>query len=88
MNFTVHFVILLTIDTVTFFSFSIRVFSVAAIICNILVLPVNYYADHRMHTMHTGIPFESLEAFTIENVKEGSRWYAQCLIFCLELFIM
>jgi len=55
-----------------FFSFSIRVFSVAAVICTILVLPVNYYGRDRIHK---NIPFESLEVFTIENVKEGSEWY-------------
>ncbi|KOM42193.1 hypothetical protein LR48_Vigan04g239100 [Vigna angularis] len=52
--------------------FSIRVFSVAAVICTILVLPVNYYGRDRKHK---NIPFESLEVFTIENVKEGSEWY-------------
>ncbi|ESW08788.1 hypothetical protein PHAVU_009G074900 [Phaseolus vulgaris] len=57
--------------------FSIRVFSVAAIICTILVLPVNYYGQDRIHK---NIPFESLEVFTIENVKEGSQWlWAHCL---------
>lgn len=57
--------------------FSIRVFSVAAVICIVLVLPVNYYGQDRIHK---NIPFESLEVFTIENVKEGSRWlWAHCL---------
>ncbi|XP_052731869.1 CSC1-like protein RXW8 isoform X6 [Vigna angularis] len=57
--------------------FSIRVFSVAAVICTILVLPVNYYGRDRKHK---NIPFESLEVFTIENVKEGSEWlWAHCL---------
>ncbi|KHN29744.1 Putative membrane protein C2G11.09 [Glycine soja] len=50
--------------------FSIRVFSVAAVICTTLVLPVNYYGRDRIHK---NIPFESLEVFTIENVIEGSR---------------
>ncbi|KAG2400467.1 CSC1-like protein [Vigna angularis] len=54
--------------------FSIRVFSVAAVICTILVLPVNYYGRDRKHK---NIPFESLEVFTIENVKEGSEWMMQ-----------
>ncbi|KAL5189813.1 CSC1-like protein HYP1 [Glycine soja] len=57
--------------------FSIRVFSVAAVICTTLVLPVNYYGRDRIHK---NIPFESLEVFTIENVIEGSRWlWAHCL---------
>ncbi|TKY74942.1 CSC protein RXW8 [Spatholobus suberectus] len=57
--------------------FSIQVFSVAAVICSVLVLPVNYYGQDRIHK---DIPFESLEVFTIENVKKGSRWlWAHCL---------
>jgi hypothetical protein len=70
-------VVLLTV-VIVIFCFSIRVFSVAAIICTILVLPVNYYGQNRIHK---DIPLESLEVFTIENVKEGSRWYEQCFIF-------
>ncbi|WVZ21511.1 hypothetical protein V8G54_008833, partial [Vigna mungo] len=77
-NLVVHFCgssALLTIGIN--FSFSIRVFSVAAVICTILVLPVNYYGRDRKHK---NIPFESLEVFTIENVKEGSQWlWAHCL---------
>ncbi|XP_027356465.1 CSC1-like protein RXW8 [Abrus precatorius] len=57
--------------------FSIRVFSVAAVVCFILVLPVNYYGQDRIHK---NIPFEALEVFTIENVGEGSSWlWAHCL---------
>ncbi|XP_058781137.1 CSC1-like protein RXW8 isoform X2 [Vicia villosa] len=61
---------------------SIRVFSVAAIICTILVLPVNYYGHDRIRK---DLPFESLEAFTIENVQEGSRWL---WTHCLALYII
>ncbi|KAG5098781.1 hypothetical protein JHK82_048635 [Glycine max] len=61
------------LDAVVF----IRVFSIAAVICTILVLPVNY---HGMDRMYKNIPLESLEVFTIENVKEGSKWlWAHCL---------
>ncbi|XP_028806974.1 CSC1-like protein RXW8 [Neltuma alba] len=57
--------------------FSLRVFSVAAIICTCLVLPVNYYGQDREHE---DLSFEPLEVFSIENVKEGSRWlWAHCL---------
>ncbi|KAI4366506.1 hypothetical protein MLD38_022377 [Melastoma candidum] len=57
--------------------FSLRVFSVAAFVCIFLVLPVNYYGQEMQHKE---IPLESLEVFTIENVKEGSRWlWAHCL---------
>lgn len=62
---------LLTVN-VTIISFSIRIFSIAAVICTVLVLPVNYYGKDRMHKI---IPLESLDVFTIENVKEGSKWY-------------
>ncbi|KAF5746753.1 CSC1-like protein RXW8 isoform X1 [Tripterygium wilfordii] len=57
--------------------FSIRIFSIAAIICLFLVLPVNYYGQEMPHKQ---IPSESLEVFTIGNVKEGSKWlWAHCL---------
>ncbi|KAE9588488.1 putative calcium-dependent channel, 7TM region phosphate [Lupinus albus] len=57
--------------------FSIRVFSIAAVICTVLVLPVNYHGQERMHT---DIPLESLDVFTIGNIKEGSKWlWAHCL---------
>ncbi|KAF8406168.1 hypothetical protein HHK36_008248 [Tetracentron sinense] len=52
--------------------FSIRIFSIAATICILLVLPLNYYGQE-MH--HKQIPSESLDVFTIGNVKEGSKWY-------------
>ncbi|KAI4339799.1 hypothetical protein MLD38_024699 [Melastoma candidum] len=72
--------------------FSLRVFSVATFVCVFLVLPVNYYGQE-MH--HKQIPSESLEVFTIENVKEGSRWlWAHCLALyiitcsaCLLLYV-
>ncbi|XP_055960235.1 CSC1-like protein RXW8 isoform X2 [Mercurialis annua] len=57
--------------------FSIRVFSIAAIICLLLVLPMNYYGKDMEHKY---IASESLHVFTIGNVKEGSRWlWAHCL---------
>ncbi|KAG2698869.1 hypothetical protein I3760_07G167900 [Carya illinoinensis] len=57
--------------------FSIRIFSIAVIICFFLVLPVNYYGQEMRHKK---IPSEPLEVFTIENVKEGSKWlWAHCL---------
>lgn len=57
--------------------FSIRIFAIAAVICFLLVLPVNYYGQEMRHKQ---IPSESLDVFTIENVKEGSKWlWAHCL---------
>ncbi|KAK2970266.1 hypothetical protein RJ640_018451 [Escallonia rubra] len=57
--------------------FSIQIFSIAATICIFLVLPLNYFGQEMQHK---NIPSESLEVFTIGNVKEGSRWlWAHCL---------
>ncbi|XP_059633599.1 CSC1-like protein RXW8 isoform X3 [Cornus florida] len=57
--------------------FSIRIFSIAAFICIFLVLPLNYFGKEMQHKL---IPSESLEVFTIGNVKEGSKWvWAHCL---------
>lgn len=57
--------------------FSIRIFSIAAIVCTAIVLPINYYGQEMQHKF---IPSESLEVFTTQNVKEGSRWlWAHCL---------
>ncbi|CAA2989577.1 CSC1 RXW8 [Olea europaea subsp. europaea] len=56
--------------------FSIRVFSVAGVICLFLVLPLNYFGKEE----HKHIRDEQLSVFTIEDVKEGSRWlWAHCL---------
>ncbi|KAK6940327.1 CSC1/OSCA1-like, N-terminal transmembrane domain [Dillenia turbinata] len=49
-----------------------RIFSIAAVICILLVLPLNYYGQEMRHE---NIPSESLEVFTIANVREGSKWY-------------
>ncbi|XP_047322056.1 CSC1-like protein RXW8 isoform X2 [Impatiens glandulifera] len=62
--------------------FSIRTFSIAAIIGTLLVLPVNYFGKDMEHKK---IPLESLEAFTIGNVEEGSRWL---WVHCLALYIL
>ncbi|KAL2898493.1 CSC1-like protein RXW8 [Bienertia sinuspersici] len=57
--------------------FSIRIFSIAAIVCTAIVLPLNYYGQEMQHKL---IPSESLEVFTTQNVKQGSRWlWAHCL---------
>ncbi|KAI3465221.1 hypothetical protein Pfo_021884 [Paulownia fortunei] len=68
------------VDAVVFLRavvFSIRVFTVAAIVCLFLVLPLNYFGSEMEHKQ---IPDEPLNVFTIGNVKEGSRWlWAHCL---------
>lgn len=51
---------------------SLRVFSIAAIMCIFVVLPLNYFGQE---VEHTHFRAESLEHFTIDNVKEGSEWY-------------
>ncbi|KAE8679916.1 CSC1-like protein [Hibiscus syriacus] len=62
--------------------FSIRIFIIAAVICVFLVLPVNYYGQEMQHKK---IGAESLEVFTIGNVKEGSIWF---WVHCLALYVI
>ncbi|KAK6245870.1 CSC1/OSCA1-like [Theobroma cacao] len=73
------------VDAVVFMRivvFSIRIFSIAAMICIFLVLPVNYYGQEMQHKR---IHAESLEVFTIGNVKEGSKWL---WTHCLALYVI
>ncbi|KHG29773.1 Membrane protein [Gossypium arboreum] len=62
--------------------FSIRIFIIAAAICVFLLLPVNYYGQEMQHKQ---IHSESLEVFTIGNVKEGSQWF---WTHCLALYVI
>lgn len=62
--------------------FSIRIFSIAAVVCVFGVLPLNYFGQEMRHRQ---IPSESLDVFTIANVKEGSQWLG---IHCLALYII
>ncbi|KAM7520898.1 hypothetical protein LguiB_019860 [Lonicera macranthoides] len=62
--------------------FSIRIFSIAAIICFLFVLPLNYFGQEMKHTV---IPKENLDVFTIGNVKERSAWL---WVHCLALYII
>lgn len=74
------------VDSVVFMRivvFSIRVFAIAAMICICLVLPVNYYGQEEMQ--HKKIHAESLDVFTIGNVKEGSTWL---WTHCLALYVI
>ncbi|TMX04653.1 hypothetical protein EJD97_006179 [Solanum chilense] len=70
--------------------FSFRIFSIAAIVCNFLVLPLNYFGKEMQRHQ---IPAETLEVFTIANVEEGSRWlWAHCLalylVTCCACFLL
>ncbi|XP_015073017.1 CSC1-like protein RXW8 isoform X2 [Solanum pennellii] len=70
--------------------FSFRIFSIAAIVCNFLVLPLNYFGKEMQRHQ---IPAETLEVFTIANVEEGSRWlWAHCLalylVSCCACFLL
>lgn len=51
---------------------SIRLFSVAGVLCICVVLPLNYFGQP-VH--HKKLRAESLEVFTIGNIEEGSNWY-------------
>lgn len=62
--------------------FCIRVFSIAATICLFVVAPVNYYGQE-MH--HKSFHAESLDVFTIGNVKEESQWL---WVHCLALYVI
>ncbi|KAL0439393.1 UNVERIFIED_CONTAM: CSC1-like protein RXW8 [Sesamum latifolium] len=68
------------VDAVVFLRmvvFSLRVFTVASVICLFLVLPLNYFGTDMEHKL---IPNEPFSVFTIGNVKEGSKWlWAHCL---------
>nr|XP_019069214.1 CSC1-like protein RXW8 isoform X1 [Solanum lycopersicum] len=69
---------------------SFRIFSIAAIVCNFLVLPLNYFGKEMQRHQ---IPAETLEVFTIANVEEGSRWlWAHCLalylVSCCACFLL
>ncbi|KAK5824038.1 CSC1-like protein RXW8 [Gossypium arboreum] len=73
------------VDAVAFMRivvFSIRVFIIAAVICLFIVLPVNYYGQDMQHKE---IHSESLEVFTIGNVKEDSKWL---WVHCLALYLI
>lgn len=66
------------IDAVVFLRiviFSIRIFSIAAILCTFLVLPLNYFGQG----MERVIDSNGMDLLTIGNVREGSRWlWAHC----------
>lgn len=51
---------------------SIRIFSIAAVVCVLGILPLNYVGQDVQH--HAHIPSESLDAFTIGKVKMRSQW--------------
>ncbi|OEL31572.1 CSC1-like protein RXW8 [Dichanthelium oligosanthes] len=61
---------------------SMRIFSLAAILCVFGVLPLNYFGQD-MH--HDRIPSASLETFTIGNMQEKSRWL---WVHCVVLYII
>ncbi|KAL5647171.1 hypothetical protein ACJX0J_041526, partial [Zea mays] len=63
--------------------FSIRIFSVATLLGLLGILPVNYYFGQ--NTQHVSIPSERMDAFTVSNVKHGSKCL---LIHCAVLYII
>ncbi|CAM0147183.1 unnamed protein product [Urochloa decumbens] len=62
--------------------FSIRIFSLAALLCVFGVLPLNYFGKD---IKHVRIPSESLDIFTIGNVELKSRWL---WVHCVALYII
>uniref|UniRef100_A0ACD6A769 Uncharacterized protein n=1 Tax=Avena sativa TaxID=4498 RepID=A0ACD6A769_AVESA len=73
------------LDSVVFlrlFIFSIRIFSITTLVCVLGVLPVNY---HGQEIAHTNIPGDSLNVFTIANMREGSP---MLWVHCVALYII
>ncbi|KAK2660072.1 hypothetical protein Ddye_006605 [Dipteronia dyeriana] len=62
--------------------FSIRIFCIASVVCLFLLLPVNYFGKEMIHKQ---IPSESLDVFSIANVREGSAWLWS---HCFALYII
>ncbi|CAD6269463.1 unnamed protein product [Miscanthus lutarioriparius] len=62
--------------------FSIRIFTLAALLCVFGILPLNYFGQD-IH--HVRIPSESLDIFTIGNVEVKSRWL---WVHCVTLYII
>ncbi|XP_078177952.1 hyperosmolality-gated Ca2+ permeable channel 2.1-like isoform X3 [Carex rostrata] len=61
--------------------FSIRIFSIAAVVCLCLILPLNYFGQEMDHIK---IPSESLDIFTIGNVVERNKWlWVHCVALCI-----
>ncbi|KAG6434712.1 hypothetical protein SASPL_106353 [Salvia splendens] len=69
------------VDAVVFLRavvFSIKLCTVASIICLAFVLPLNYFGKERQHKH---IREELLTVFTIGNVQRGSEWFGfHCLV--------
>ncbi|CAA6657439.1 unnamed protein product [Spirodela intermedia] len=65
------------LDAVIFmriFVFNLKVFSIAGAIGIFILLPINYEGN-QLHSIDFGnLPNESLDKFTISNVKNGSNW--------------
>ncbi|KQJ85654.1 CSC1-like protein RXW8 [Brachypodium distachyon] len=72
--------------------FSMRIFSLAALLCVFGILPLNYFGQN-IH--HLRIPSEQLDIFTIGNVGVKSRWlWVHCVVIyiisgvaCILLYI-
>jgi len=66
-------------DPFFFFAFcSLRVFTVAGIVGIFILLPVNYLGDQLSHDI-SDLSSNSLDSFSISNVKDGSNW---CVSAC------
>ncbi|XP_078430264.1 hyperosmolality-gated Ca2+ permeable channel 2.3 [Wolffia australiana] len=86
------------LDAVIFmriFVFSLKVFSFAGVIGVFILLPINYEGD-QLHSIDlANLPNESLDKFTISNVKDGSNWlwvhfsaaYVMTAVVCYLLYL-
>eukprot|EP01018_Ginkgo_biloba_P037296 Gb_09904 [translate_table: standard] len=65
------------------FIFSLRIFSLAAVIGIFVLLPINYVGKQLHDIDFADIPNESLDLFTIANVQDGSKrlWVHFCAVY-------
>lgn len=71
--------LLLFVYLLSYFSYkcahdSLKLFSVAGIIGIFILLPINYFGQQLSEADISDIPSQSLDLFTISNVKDGSKW--------------
>lgn len=67
------------------FVFSIRIFSIAGVIGIFVLLPLNYTGNQLRNADWADIPNQSLDLFTIANVKDGSKrlWVHFCAVYII-----
>ncbi|XP_026386291.1 CSC1-like protein HYP1 [Papaver somniferum] len=80
------------LDAVVFmriFTFSVKVFTVAAVIGIFILLPINYFGTQIHASDFADIPNKSLDLFSIANVNDGSKrlWVHFCVVYFITAFV-